>query len=1137
MHLRNLKYIFSIFIIAVISIAAPHDAGAFDLSTYTASSRLSEGRWVRVQVERDGIYKITQSDISKWGFSTLANIRVYGYGGAPLSDVLTLDNYIDDLPQTPVLRTGNAILFFGKGPETWKTGDANDITYRQIQHPYATAGYYFITESTETEDLAFELKDNKSATEGELQDWFTERVYHEKELLSPGMTGRLLLGEDFKYKTTQSFEFALKGIVPGHEVQVATSFAAKVMNGNSFLNFKQNGITVTGKSAYIYPVTDPAHEHLKMVYDVRKFKTSGEKLSYTLIYSYNGTLYKAYLDYITVNYRRALKMENSSLPFRAVGIKRMSVAGTTSETKILDITDPAKPFEIKTTGNDGNRIFSTYSAGNHEYIAFNPSASYPSPTFVENVANQNLHAEAIPEMIIITPAEFRAQAQRIADMHLEMDCMKVLVVTPQPIYNEFSSGMPDMNAYRRLAKMFYDRGNAIADTTKLKYLLMFGRSSYDNRQITEPVKKNNYPKLLTWESVEGDNESTSYNTDDILAFLDDNARYFKNEKLRIAVGRMPVKSVTEAKQMVDKLIEYTQNKNQGVWKNSILAIADDEDNGVHMEQMDDVLNRMNSGDGKKYFFNHVYLDAYTATSAGAGRFYPDAKKEMFEKLNQGCLWVNYIGHANPQSWTHDGLLNITDMQTKFFYNNLPLFYTATCEFTRWDSDVVSGGELLYLNTAGGAIALISTSRVVYISDNGVLSNYIASQVFKKEKDGQYQRIGDILKNAKNSYPGGNNNKLRYSLTGDPALRLNYPTENIKIDRINTYKPGDADAPVIQASSQVEIEGRIVDAMGNTEEDFNGIITPKFYDAQESVETNGYGENGKKHVFYEYSNMLYMGQDSVKKGKFLIKFNMPSEITNNYSEALINLYANSDKGVEANGYFNNLFVYGYDESGFEDSKGPEIEYLTLNGSSFEDGGSVNESPMVMAAVSDENGINLSSAGIGHQMTILLDNSVNIEDVANYYTPTIGKNGGTIAYPLSNLEPGEHSLRFKVWDINNNSSEKTITFKVVPGLAPEMYDVYTTANPASVETKFYVTHNRPGGYITVKLEVFDLMGRPVWSKIESGKSEDFTSFPVCWDLNDNAGRRVSRGIYIYRASISAQDGGEATTKSKKIAVTAQ
>lgn len=1137
MHLRNLKYIFSIFVLAVISFAAPFHADAFDLSVYSDNSKLSEGKWVRVKVEQDGIYKITQSDISKWGFSSLADIRVFGYGGAPLSDVLSIENYIDDLPQTPVLRTGSAILFFGKGPETWKTGGSNDIPYRQIQHPYATAGYYFITENKDCKDLAFEQIENNPAVEGEIQDWFTERIYHEKELLSPGMTGRLLLGEDFKYKTSQTFEFALKGIVPNEEVQVATSFAAKVMNGNSFLSFKQNGTTITGKSTYISPVTDPAHEHLKMAYDVRKFKSSNAKLAYTVIFGYNGTLYKAYLDYITVNYRRALKMEDNMLPFRATGIKRMSLSGAKAETKILDVTNPAKPYEIKTAENGGKIVFSTDSDGNHEYIAFNSSANYPSPEFVEKVANQNLHSEAIPEMIVITPPEFRTQAERLAEMHRNVDCMKVMVVTPQPIYNEFSSGMPDMNAYRRLAKMFYDKGKALSDTTQLKYLLMFGRSSYDNRAITETSKKNDYPKLLTWESVEGDNESTSYNTDDILAFLEDDARHFKSEKLCIATGRMPVKSVTEAKQMVDKLIGYVQNKNQGSWKNNVLAIADDEDNGVHMEQMDDVLRRMNAGDGCKYFYNHIYLDAYKATSAGAGRFYADAKKEMFEKLNQGCLWVNYIGHANPQSWTHDGLLNITDMQTRFFYNNLPLFYTATCEFTRWDSDVVSGGELLYLNTAGGAIALISTSRVVYISDNGILSNYIASQVFKKGADGQYQRIGDILKNAKNSYSAGNSNKLRYSLTGDPAMRLNYPTEDIKIDRINTFNADDADVPVIQASSHVEIEGRIVDKAGNTNNNFNGTITPKFYDAQESVETNGYGENGKKHVFYRYSNMLYMGQDSVKNGKFLIKFTMPSEIANNYSEALINLYARSDKGVEANGYYNNLFVYGYDESGIEDTTGPEIEYLTLNGTSFEDGGTVNESPMVMAAVSDENGINLSSAGIGHQMNILLDNSVNIEDVANFYTPSIGKNGGTIAYPLSNLASGEHSLKFKVWDINNNSSEKTIKFKVVPGLAPEMYDVYTTANPARTDAKFYVTHNRPGGYITVKLEVFDLMGHPVWSKVESGKSDEFTSFPIYWDLTDNAGRRVSRGIYIYRASISAQEGGEATTKSKKIAVTAQ
>ncbi|MEG2674603.1 MAG: type IX secretion system sortase PorU [Muribaculaceae bacterium] len=1109
------------------------------VKTYTNESALNSGNWVRVKVTETGIHKITQADISKWGFSDIQKIRIFGYGGSPVTEILD-NTYIDDLPQVPVLRNGNQILFYAQSHESWNSYTSYGMSYKQVQHPYSEAGYYFITDK-DVPDLLVEKR--SGAITGNEVTTFTERFYYEKELYSPGQTGRYLLGEDFKYKTSQSFKFSLPDYVNGTKVYVLTAFGAKVMNGTSQLSFQQNGTNLPyDVRDKIDAVTSPAYEHVKVTETCKSFIPTTKDITYTINYKSNGTLFVSRLDYITINYTRSLKLVEKALLFStesASNDRHFSIAGASSNTLLWDVTKNNAPIGITLTMNGTVGKFAPIDSKKHDYVAFEPSASYNSPTFVENISNQNFHGVENPNMVIITRQEFNSEAQRIAELHRTQDKMKVLVINQQDIYNEFSSGTPDAMAYRKLMKMFWDRWNDNKELAKPGYLLLFGRGSYDNRQITEKVKESKYPKILTWQSVVGDNENSSYNTDDIFGILSDGSGIaLHSNVLDIAIGRMPVKSASEAKIAVDKLYRYVTKKDFGSWKNNMLIVADDEDGAEHMKQSENCISQMKKYGGKQYIYNHIYTDAFTAISVGAGRNYPDARTKMFQKLQEGCLWVNFIGHANPVSWTHDGLLNINDINNMYL-NHYPLFLTATCEFTRFDADDVSGGEILFLNGRGGAISLISTSRVVNISDNGNLSHQIASFVFRKDDDGNYPRTGDILKNGKNAVNSGvdGGNRLRYFLIGDPAMRLSYPKYTVNLETINDVAISEENCPTIKARENVTITGSIYNTSNKKATDFNGIIVPTLYDAETSVETNGYGDGGVKYVFQDRSNKLYIGQDSIKNGEFKLNISMPTEIQNNYSTAMFNFYAHDADSIEANGANENLYVYGYDESAKPDTEGPEIKYVVLNSPSFKSGDTVNESPMLTAAFSDKSGINVSTSGIGHQMSLLIDNSENRTDAVQYYTPAIGEgNGGVVNYPLSALSAGNHTLRFKVWDIANNSSEQTIEFNVNPGMKPEIYEVYTTSNPAKVQADFYLKHNRPDALITVTIDVYDLSGKEVWSHTETGKSDFYTSFPITWNLKDNAGRRVNRGIYVYRAGIST-DGIQEATKAKKIAVASE
>lgn len=1115
-------------------LATSTESRAFSPESYAGSSRLAEGKWVKVSVGESGIYRITPDDLRQWGFSDINAVRVFGYGGAPISDILTAANTVDDLPQVPVLRTTGGLLFYGQGVTTTKRIGDDGMQLVQVQHPYATSACYFITENSSIE--AAELTPQSRTEQGgsPLQS-FTECVYHEKELVTPGQTGRLLLGEDFRYSTSQSFDFDLTDLVAGSTVYAQTSFGAKIVNGSGRLAFKYNGNALdwTGGDG-IRGITSVAYEHVRMTTSLKSFTLDDSKLSYNVSLSYTGTLFAARLDYITINYQRRLRLGGNQLLFRSAAARDMVLNDATANTHVLDVTTPWAVQEVKVSLSGATATIPG-STGDRTYIAFNDNATFTSPSKVEDVTNQDLHASEIPDMVIITPPEFQTQAQRIADRHAADDDFQTLVVTPRTIYNEFSSGTVDYNAFRRLLKMYYDRDDASA--RKLRYVLLFGRPSYDNREITEAVKRDSYPRLIIWESDNGDNENTSYCTDDLLAMLDDGAGHnMSGDKLRLAIGRMPVKSSDEAKLMVDKLFDYMDNKDTGMWKNNVLMIADDEDSGIHMSQGEEFIKTAKDNGGEPYLYTRVYQDAYTAESAGSGRVYPQARADMYGKLAEGVLWAHYIGHANPSSWTADGLLTSSDVADNMFYPHLPLLYTATCEYTRYDADNLSGGEYMWLNTQGGVIALISTARVVFISDNGVLARQVAAHVFERDADGAFLRIGDILLRGKNDYSRSNENKLRYAVIGDPAMRLNYPKYSITVDEINGEVPDDLNKDItIEARQTVEIAGTILDPTGVEATDFNGHIIPKLYDAETSVTTHGYGD-GTEYVYYDRNNLLVMTQEPVTNGHFRFTVKMPTEISNNWSPALLNLYAVADNGNEANGSNERFYVFGYDEEAIEDTQGPDISYFVLNSANFKDEDNVNESPLVMAAFSDPSGINLSSAGVGHQMMLTLDETTNYTDLASHYTPDEGGEGGSIKYQLNDLAAGNHTLRLRVWDNANNSSTRTIKFNVIPGLTPELYDVYTNANPASETASFYVVHDRPDATMTVTIEIYDLMGRLVWSTTETGKSDMFTTFPVQWNLTDMAGRRVSRGIYIYRAAVES-NGQRQNTKGKKIAVAAE
>lgn len=1107
-------------------------AMAFAPDTYAPTSVLASGNWIKVSVSSSGLYNIPASTLRGWGFNNPENVRIYGYGGNQLSDVLTTANYTDDLPLVQSVNTSSGVTFYAVGPEQW-TCESSGMWIHSLNQ-FSSVGYYFITEAPDVPLRDIPTGGIAPTESTTMNTTFTESVFHELDNVSPGQAGHLLVGEDFRYNRSQTFNFTLPGRTPQSTVSMECSFFSKTYSSSATLSFTANGTALPRTSSdAIGPTNSKSYYHGVIGKTRKTFNLDSDRLALGITYSTPGVTNAAHLDYIVINYTCDIRPQNGKLLFRAPSAG-VFMTDANQWFTVWDVTDPGNIVAMDYAKSDEGIGWINDFPGNRSYAAWAPSATLPVPTFVGKVSNQNLHGLATPDMVIFTTSELLAQARRIADLHRNdpIEPLSVEIIEQNTVFNEFSSGAPDVNAFRRLLKMMYDRGGS-DESGPLRYALLLGRGFHDNRKLTTSAKALGRNLMPLWESASGLDDNSHFTTDDVIGFLEDGSgASMGNDKLSIAVGRIPASTVQDAVDAVDKLYEYVNSMPKSTWKNHILLLADDEDRGEHIKQTETAYSNMADNPyGSEFIYTKVYTDAFDRRNGG----YPDARNLMYHKFDEGVMWWNYIGHANMTSMTAEQMVTFTDMNT-LYLKHYPIMFAATCDILRWDNTTRSGAEVMHFLQRGGTIATISATRPVYISENGSLAAAIASVLPKRDGNGRFLTIGEIYRQGKNLVDN-NTNKLRYVLMGDPAMRIATPSASVVLESIDGVAVDPETQPTIRAHDNVTLAGAVYDTDGTRMTDFNGNISLVMYDAEKSTVTHGHGE-GDPQPFDEQGSILYSGRTNVVNGEFSIKVAMPMEIAGNFRPAALNMYAcatTPGDTREAIGCNRDFYVYGYNEDAPDDSTPPVISLFVINHESFKPGDNVNESPMVIATVSDDQGINLSSAGIGHQMSLTLDGNTTYSDVAQYYTPDINTSqvSGHIAYPIDELTAGNHSLRLRVWDTSGNLAESDIDFFVVPGMAPKIYDIYTDANPATVEANFYLSHNRPDATLTVTVSVYNLLGREIWSSTSKGRSDMFTSSPVTWDLTDSAGRKVPRGIYVYRATITA-DGVQSDTGTRKIAV---
>lgn len=1097
-----------------------------DSSRYASESVLNSGKWVKIQVAEDGIYKLTAADLKKMGFSNLDKVAVYGYGGWPLDEDFST-TYIDDVPEVAVWRGADYLLFYGKGPRKWEYS-SSDKSFIHTNNPYSNYGYYFVTEK---ETTGRTMEKAASAAGATLQvTTFDDYVLHEEELVSVNSSGRELYGESFTSTLSRDFTISVPGIT-NDEGKATLSFISRG-NGTITMNVDGNAL-ISGSVS----VPSDEYEVARELYRERAWMADkGETVKVNIGYSTTGHK-NVHLNYFRLQMKRQLKVYDNYTFFRSLSARgnasRFVIQGADASTLVFDVTDGVNPQQMETSLNGTELSFSIpASASLREFVVVKPS-QIKAPVTVGEVANQNLHALPQQDMIIIAQPNFTTQAERLAEAHRTKDNLTVRVVTPESIYNEFSSGTPDATAYRRFMKMFYDRKTSEADAPK--YLLLFGDGSFDNRKLTSAWKSVDMSNMLLTYQTENSLSSQSYVIDDYFGFLDDadNKKSLQNKKLCLGIGRFPIRTVEQATQMVDKVISYMENKNTGSWKNNLCFMADDGSNTdgfmtEHMEFADQLAGYVES-EHPEFLVNKLYYDAYKKDmTAGT---YPDVRSGLQKLLKDGLLLFNYTGHGGTTALSDEKVLTQTDIN-QFTYTHLPVWVTATCDFTRFDDLNTSAGEDVFLNKSSGGIALFTTVRVAYSRPNFPINDNVIRNLFERN-NGRRRTLGEVMQATKNTLSSVY--KLGFCLIGDPAVKMAYPEFGMKVTTVNGQSV-DGNSISFKALEKITVEGEVLDVSGQLVTDFTGIVNPTVKDSKVTVTClkNSNKDDSPAFTFTDYPNTIFIGNDSVRNGKFSFTFTVPKDISYSNLQGKMNLYAvDTESGNEAQGNFDNFIVGGTSDTAETDTIGPEIRALYLNDTTFVDGGQVNTTPYFVAELWDKSGVNITGSSVGHDMMLVIDESTVLSyNLNSYYELLPGEEGtGIVKFPIPALEPGKHTAEFWVWDILNNSTVRTFTFEVVEGLKPFLFDVIATPGIAREQVTFHLMHNRPESRMRVGIMVYDLAGRQLWKHEESGTSGLFENYTVSWDLT-SGGARMRPGVYIYRAAISTDNSKDATKARKFI-----
>lgn len=1093
---------------------------------YANSSNLSSGDWYKFGVDKNGIYKLDATFLEKLGLNVqdmnTNNIKIFGQKGGMLPQLSGAER-TDDIKEIPIKVIGQGksieIQAYLNGPESWNY-DASSSTFQETKNLYTNQKCYFITIGNspgQRINLGNEISDNANKTIQVFDDY--QHVEDDSENLLE--SGSIWLGPEIGANNQLQYNFNFPNIVSNSPAKITLGIAAKSnLNTNTF-QVSSNGTVL--KNITISPVGSSYLSNAANYSETNSTLINPES-NIPILINYNRPDYnaKAWPDFITVNAQRTLSFNQEPLYFRSIAsvddnaISQFELSNWNNNVSVWDVTDLFNIQEIKVN----NGAFKSKTNILREFIAF--QSPNLTPIAIGKIENQNLHALEQADYLIITRKSLMSYAREIGEFHLQEEGLSYHVVDIEDIFNEFSSGNNDLTAVRNFVKMFYDRSSSQPETAP-KYLLLFGNGNFDNRSLEEFLLPS-YQSAKSFQTVE------TYVTDDYFGLLDDtegdDVTNTSTQLLDIAIGRITVDNLEKASHSVEKIKRYYSQSSFGSWRSQTAFMADDEDNDIHIRDANEVADII-LDDYLNYNLSKIYLDAFKQQSVSGGNRYPDINEMLNNKIFQGLFYLNFVGHGGPNGLTDEKVVTFDEINRWNNKDKLFLFCTATCEFTRFDLPKRnSAGERVLLKQDGGAIALVSTTRLVFSDKNRIINENFTKDLMKASNETD-QTIGTIFFNSKNKTNTRENNR-KFALFGDPALRLAFPKNEIVTTKILSYNE---ETDTIKSLSKITIQGEVREK-GQKSENFEGIVNVIVYDKITNQSTLSNDANSPTFNFKLRNSSLYNGRTKAKNGSFEISFVVPKDINYDYGQGKLSYYA--DNGVwDAIGYDQNVIIGGVADSVPLDNKGPLVDVF-IDDKDFVFGGIAAKNSILYIQLEDENGINTSGTGIGHDITAILnEDSKNPIILNSFYEGEIGDyKKGQVKYPFSQLENGRYKVNIKAWDVLNNSGDGYTEFVVENKAELALYYVLNYPNPFTTKTQFSFEHNRPGDLLDVRIEIYTVTGKIIKTLQTSSLSNSRRVHDLDWDGLDEYGDKIGKGVYIYKVSVKDSSGEKAYKYQKLV-----
>ena len=1100
------------------------------------NAAFNTGKWAKIAIAKQGIYQITGAQLKTLGFPlpiASTQLQLFSYNLSQLTEKVTAtvstaltenaiqvfdggDNQIDEK---------DYVLFYAEGAVGWKQ-DASKFIPTHFKNTSNDSVFYFVTIGSNGKRMSTMDKLNSPA---QVADQYDERWLIEVDSISILNSGKLLLGpamgQGLGKQAKLSYPINMNGLVLSIPMNVIGRYAATTYQNPANFNFSINDNAI--KTTAVAPISGLLYDESANIsldsftYTLNATTNLTSPASVNISFQADNAAAAGWIDYIELSAKRKLGFWGTgSFGFRNVSsalkgnVLQYQIQNGDASTEVWEVTNPRSPRKISTDISTNSLISFVHQADTlHEFFAVKQQG-YEVPILLGSMNNQNLAGMNVPDYLIISAPNYLNAAKKLQNYHATVNGLKTELVNVNEIFNEFSGGQPSPIGIRNFVKYLLNK----AVTNKVKaprYLLLFGIANFNSRNY------NSASQIPVFESAASTGVLTSYPSDDFYSILEDNDdinNFTRIKKLAIATGRLPVRNTAEADTVVEKIINYQRNLNGGAWKNKITWVADDGDYNLHLEDAEAISNHLQQ---KKQSWNQkkIYLDLYAATKNIGGNTYPLVNSEIVQTVNEGSLILNYTGHGNFTRLAEEAVISQADVLQWNNATKLPLMITASCDFAPYDQPQLSpfGFDALMKNSKG-VIGLVAASRLVFAYSNKQINDHFVQQLLVPDSLGNFLTIGEALQRAKiQAWSAGEDrmNAFKFSLLGDPAMRLSLPKYEIGIISLNqkTFTGKDT----LLAGNKYTLKGA-VNNKGVLQSNFNGLLDFVLYDAITNKKTLANAGTSRVTTVAMQENILFKGKVTVTKGNFTVDFLLPKEVSLQ-KNLKIQMTAYNELS-DAMGVYDSLIAIDAGGVLMNDNQGPDVK-IFLNDSNFVAGGWASARSNLILNLADSGGIQTSGNALGHDLVLVIDNDYkNTVVLNNYFVADVDSyQKGKLNFALPFLAEGKHTIMVKVWDLLGNSSTKILDFEVPASDIVNVKNLYNYPNPFSNYTQFSFELNKLGSPVEISLSIYNSMGNLLFTKPLSG-SYKANRVVANWDGTGIGSAQIQAGVYYYRLTI--QDG---------------